>query len=136
MAAAPVYAATPRSSSIKITAADTALDNPSTNVFTVLTPGASGTRIDRIIYNLNGVLANASTANVLRLWINDGTRNNLYKWVNLAATTPSTSAGGLSQEIATPNLVLPATHSLRVTLHTYNASGYDAATVTALGADI
>jgi hypothetical protein len=136
MAAAPVYAATPRSSSIKITAADTALDNPSTNVFTVLTPGASGTRIDRIIYNLNGVLANASTANVLRLWINDGTRNNLYKWVNLATATPSTSAGGLTHEIATPNLVLPATHSLRVTLHVYNASAYDAATVTALGADI
>ena len=79
---------------------------------------------------------NASTANVLRLWINDGTRNNLYKWVNLTATTPSTSAGGLNHEIGTPNLVLPATHSLRVTLHTYNASGYDAATVTALGADI
>ena len=133
MASAPVYAATPRSSSVKITAADTALDNPLTNVFTVLTPGASGTRIDRIIYNLNGILG-VSTINVLRLWINDGSRNNLYKWVNLAVATPSASAGGFSVEIATPNLVLPATHSLRVTLHTCVAA--DFATVTALGADI
>ena len=135
MATSPTYAATPRAASVKPTAADLASDNPSTNVFTVLTAGASGTRIDRVIIMLNGTIASPSTANVLRLWINDGTRNNLYKSVAFATSTPSATAVGASTEIATPNLVLPSTHSLRVTVHT-RATAVDDYTVTALGADL
>jgi hypothetical protein len=135
MATSPAFATTPRIGLAKIIEADTAIDNPSTNVYTVLTAGSSGTRVDRILLRHNGDTAAPSVASVLRLWIHDGTSNRLYKSFALVASTPTNTAAGYETEIGTPNLVLPTTYSLRATM-SINTAVKDYYTVTALGADL
>lgn len=116
MAIQAQYAATPRFGSALLTTADTSLTAPTT-VGTVLTAGASGTRIDKI--EVQGVAT--TVASLINLFIHDGTNFILWTQVPLQANTVSNtvpaSTVALSSDVNADilPLVLPTGHSLRAT---------------------
>jgi hypothetical protein len=125
MATTPNFAATPRCSAVSISSADTSRTAP-TSVGTLFTAGASGSRIDEVDITAAGT----STANVVRLFIYDGSTYFLLQEVAITATTPSASISSFSTAITFNSLVLPSGSSLRVT--TNNAETYH---VIAFGGD-
>lgn len=142
MATTPGYATIPRLGAAKLILADTALDNPTTNPYTVLQGVDAGTRIDRVIIIRSPSTASANAAaTVVRLWFNDGTRNNLYKDQAFALQAIPAAAGAnqvlmTRYEIATPNLVLPsAACSLKATTSIRGAA-QDDIVVIAVGSDL
>ena len=137
MASAPTFAATPVIGMVKVNAADTAKDDPSTNVFTVITGGSSGTRVDRVDIQLIGTTGAASSANVIRLFLDNSTNKRLFREQAITASTPSGSAVGNAYTISFTNgLLLPsATWSLKATMHT-RAGAQDDHMVIAYGGDL
>jgi hypothetical protein len=125
MATSPNFAATPRVGAVLISTADTSRTSP-TNVGTVLTAGSSGSRIDEI----NVVAMGTTTANVVRLFLFDGTNYFLLQEVLIAALTPSVTAPVVTYTSTYSNLMLPNGWSLRAT--TNNAESYE---VLAFGGD-
>jgi len=125
MATNPNFAATPRCSSVSISTADTSRTAP-TNVGTLLTAGASGSRVDEI----DIAAAGTSTANVVRIFIFNGTTYFLLQEVLITAITPSATVAAFSTAITFNSLVIPSGSSIRVT--TNNAETYH---VTAFGGD-
>ena len=110
------YASVPRIGSATLTTADTSLTAPTT-VGTVLTAGASGTRIDYI--DIQGVAT--TSAGLVNLFIFDGTNYILWTQVPVIAVTSSTTAPAF-QSTLTSNvnanlmpLILPTGYSLRAT---------------------
>jgi len=125
MATTPNFASTPRCSSVSISTADTSRTAP-TNVGTLFTAGSNGSRIDEI----NITAAGASTANVVRIFIYNGTTYFLLQEILITAITPSASVASFSTAITFNSLVIPSGSSVRVT--TNNADTYH---VTAFGGD-
>lgn len=132
MATSAQYAATPRVGSATLTTADTSLTAPTT-VGSILTAGASGTRIDYI--EVIGVAT--TTACIVNLFIYDGTNYILWQQVPViaitSATTTPTFVANLSSN-ANANvmpLTLPTGYSLRATV-TITQTGVR---VTAYGGD-
>lgn len=125
MATTPNFASTPRCSSVAISTADTSRTAP-TNVGTLFTAGASGSRIDEI----DIVAAGTSTANVVRIFIYNGSTYFLLQEILISAITPSASTVAFSTAITFNSLVIPSGSSVRVT--TNNAEAYH---VTAFGGD-
>lgn len=132
MATSAQYAATPKVGSATLTTADTSLTAPTT-VGTILTAGASGTRIDYI--EVIGVAT--TTACIVNLFIYDGTNYILWQQVPVvpitSSTTTPTFAAYLSSN-ANANvmpLTLPTGYSLRATV-TVTQTGVR---VTAYGGD-
>jgi hypothetical protein len=117
MATSPNFAATPKVGAVGISSAETSRTAP-TNVGTVFTAGASGSRIDEI----NVVATGTTTANVVRLFLFDGTTYFLLQEVLIAALTPSVTAPIVTYTSTYSNLMLPNTWSLRAT--TNNAEAY------------
>ena len=132
MATSAQYAATPRVGSAILTTADTSLTAPTT-VGSILTAGASGTRIDYI--EVIGVAT--TTACIVNLFIYDGTNYILWQQVPViaitsAATTPTFVANLSSNANANVMpLTLPTGYSLRATV-TVTQTGVR---VTAYGGD-
>ena len=132
MATSAQYAATPRVGSATLTTADTSLTAPTT-VGSILTAGASGTRIDYI-----EVIGVATTTDcIVNLFIYDGTNYILWQQVPViaitSATTTPTFVANLSSN-ANANvmpLTLPTGYSLRATV-TITQTGVR---VTAYGGD-
>ena len=112
MAAAPAFAATPRCSAVSIGTADTSRTAP-TNVGTVLTAGASGSRIDEVTITAAGT----STSNVVRLFIYTGSVYYLLKEVLTTAITPGASQDSFNTTLTFNSLVIPSGYSLRATTH-------------------
>ena len=116
MATSAQYASTPKIGSALLTTADTSLTAPST-VGTVLTAGASGSRVDYI--DVQGVAT--TVASIVNLFIYDGTNYFLYTQIPVQAITSSTTALAFSTSISSnshPNVLpinLPTGHSLRAT---------------------
>lgn len=117
MATSAQYAATPRIGSATLTTADTSLTAPST-VGTVLTAGASGTRIDYI--DIQGVAT--TTASLVNLFIYDGATYILWAQVPVVAVTSSTTAPAFAATLSSNvnanlmPLILPTGYSLRATV--------------------
>lgn len=117
MATTAQYAATPRVGSATLTTADTSLTAPTT-VGTVLTAGASGTRIDYI--EVQGVAT--TTACLVNLFIYDGTNYILWQQVPVIAITSSTTVPAFSSVLSSNGnanvmpLTLPTGYSLRATV--------------------
>lgn len=116
MATSAQYAATPKVGSALLTTADTSLTAPTT-VGTVLTAGASGTRIDYI-----DIQAVATTvASNINLFIYDGTTYILWAQVNVIAVTSSTTSPAFQATLSSNGnsnlmpLTLPTGYSLRAT---------------------
>jgi hypothetical protein len=110
------YAATPKVGSATLTTADTSLTAPTT-VGTIVSAGASGTRIDYI-----EVIGVATTvASLVNLFIYDGTNYILWQQVPVIAITSSTTVPAFVANLSSNSnsnvmpLTLPTGYSLRAT---------------------
>lgn len=116
MATTAQYAATPKIGSANLTTADTSLTAPTT-VSTILTAGASGTRIDYI--EIQGVAT--TVAGLINLFIYDGTNYILWNQVPVIAVTSSTTAPAFQATLSSNvnsnlmPLIIPTGYSLRAT---------------------
>jgi hypothetical protein len=116
MAASAQYASTPKVGSALLTTDDSSLTAPST-VGTVITAGASGTRIDYI--NIQAVATTSS--GIINLFIYDGTNYFLWTQVPVVAVTSSTTAIAYQAALSSNGnsnimpLTLPTGYSLRAT---------------------
>ena len=114
MAATAQYSATPKFGSATLTTADTSLTAPTT-VSTVVTAGASGTRIDYI--DVQGVAT--TVASLINLFVYDGTNYILWQQVPVIAVTSSTTVPAFTVPLSSNNnsnimpLILPTGYSLR-----------------------
>ena len=115
MASAPVFAATPVCWSGLVPAtADTSMVTP-TNVTTLGTAGASGTKIEEIVCQGVGTTA----AGVVNIFLYDGSTYHLYDFFIVPAYTASTTVGAWRASRQYQNLILPAnTWTLRCTVTT------------------
>jgi hypothetical protein len=129
VAVSPNFAATPRHAVGQVSAANTARDGTGT-IVTVLTAGASGSRVDQIRIQAAGT----TTAGVVRLFIHDGSNARLFREVMVTAITPSASVEAWSAAIDLSSaglaLILPTGYSLRAS--TNNAETFN---VFVIGAD-
>lgn len=131
MANNPAFATTPRIGAAAIGTADTSYTAP-TNVATVITGVAAGTRIAEVVVQMT---ATVSSATMVRLFLYDSSGAGtyyLYDEVAIPAATGSQSVKQTRVSNVYSNLILPSnTWSLRATVHTSNSG-----IVTALGADL
>ena len=128
MAASPTFASTPRIGAVALASADTSYTTPS-NVATVITGAAAGTRIDQVVVQMT---ATVSSSTIVRLFLYDGTTYFLFDEVTIAAATGSQSVAQTRVVRRYDALVLPSSSwSLRATVHTSNAGN-----VQAFGADL
>lgn len=92
------FAATPRASSARASAASANPDGSSGGLVAVFTGGASGSRVDSIQFKANGATYAAATTvvSVIRLYVSPdgGTTKYLIKEIAVPVTTPSVSAVG------------------------------------------
>lgn len=114
MATSAQYASTPVFGSANLTTADTSLTAPTT-VSTILTAGASGTRIDYI--DVQGVAT--TVAGLINLFVFDGTNYILWQQVPVQAVTSSTTVPAFASALSSNGnanimpLNLPTGYSLR-----------------------
>ena len=114
MSTSAQYASTPKFGSATLTTADTSLTAPTT-VGTIVTAGASGTRIDYI--DIQGVAT--TVAGLINLFVYDGTTYVLWQQVPVIAITSSTTAPAFTAYLSSNSnsnimpLTLPTGHSLR-----------------------
>lgn len=116
MASSPAYAATPASGAASISTANTGRDGTGT-IGTVLTAGASGSRIDDISICATGT----TTAGMVRLFIHNGTTAFLWREIPVTAATPSGTVQAFSYYLSNQNLILPTGYSLRASTHNAEA---------------
>lgn len=127
MATSPAFATTPRIGAVSIATADSSYTAP-TNVGTVLTGVAAGTRISEVVVKC----AATSAAAIVRLFLYDGTTYWLFDEVTITAATGSSTVQQTRASVVYNNLILPsASWSLRATTSVSQATH-----VTALGADL
>ena len=116
MSTSAQYASTPKVGSALLTTADTSLTAPTT-VGTVVTAGASGTRIDYI--EVQGVATTVSS--LVNLFIFDGTTYILWQQVPVIAVTANGTAPAFAAYLSSNSnsnvmpLTLPTGYSLRAT---------------------
>ena len=114
MSTSAQYASTPKFGSATLTTADTSLTAPTT-VGTIVTAGASGTRIDYI--DIQGVAT--TVAGLINLFVYDGTNYILWNQVPVIAITSSTTSPAFTAYLSSNSnanimpLTLPTGYSLR-----------------------
>lgn len=114
MSTSAQYASTPKFGSATLTTADTSLTAPTT-VGTIVTAGASGTRIDYI--DIQGVAT--TVAGLINLFVFDGTNYILWNQVPVQVVTSSTTVPAFTAVLSSNNnsnimpLTLPTGYSLR-----------------------
>lgn len=114
MATRPAFASTPRQGQASIATAEASLTAP-TNVGTVFTAGANGSRVER----LRAVGAATTSAGLVNVFLHDGSVYRLIRSIVVGAVTPSATvaawgsdgSGMISFE---GGLLLPSGWSLRV----------------------
>lgn len=110
------YASTPKFGSATLSTADTSLTAPTT-VGTIVTAGASGTRIDYI--DIQGVAT--TVAGLINLFVYDGTTYVLWQQVPVQVVTSSTTVPAFTAALSSNGnsnimpLTLPTGYSLRAT---------------------
>jgi hypothetical protein len=116
MSTSAQYASTPKFGSANLTTADTSLTAPTT-VGTIVTAGASGTRIDYI--DVQGVAT--TVAGLVNLFVFDGTNYILWQQVPVQVVTSSTTVPAFVSVLSSNSnsnimpLTLPTGYSLRAT---------------------
>jgi hypothetical protein len=127
MATSPVFAVTPRIGNVSIDTAEASYTAP-TNVGTLITGAATGTRISEIVVKM----AATSAAAIVRIFLYDGSTYWHFDEVTVAAATGSATVQQTRVSTTYNNLILPnASWSVRVTTSVAQATH-----VTALGADL
>ena len=130
MAASPSFASTPRVGSAAAST-NTARDGTGTAPATVLTAGASGTKITEVVVKSTGQPADS----VLCLWLHDGSSLTLWDEIDLGAPAAgSNTVAAYRTSVRYDNLVIPASWSLRATVTVAASSG--SVVVIALGGDL
>jgi hypothetical protein len=120
----PIFSETPRVSSVRVSAAQTASDGTGTvgtNVFLAFTPGIDGSYLQRVRFSLSeSTMSTASAAATLRVSIattNTGTLTTantfLYQEINAAAQTPTTTASSYPIDIPL-NFAIPSNQYVMV----------------------
>ena len=118
MATDPNFAGTPLAGNAQISTANTNRDGTGT-LGTVVTAGASGSRIEEVVIEATGT----TTAGIVRLFLNDGTNTRLWREVAVTAATPSGTVLAFTASVRNdtrpdlPLLVLPTGWSLRASTH-------------------
>ena len=111
MSTTPNYASAPRYGAAAIASAETSRTAP-TQVGTVLTAGASGSRLDLVRVNATAT----TTQGTVRLFVHDGTNYRLIRELQVYPVTPSATQPAFAIDLTFDGgLVLPAGHSLRAT---------------------
>lgn len=116
MAATAQYSATPKFGSATLSTADTSLTAPTT-VGTIVSAGASGTRIDYI--DIQGVAT--TVAGLINLFVYDGTNYILWQQVPVQVVTSSTTVPAFAAYLSSNSnanimpLTLPTGYSLCAT---------------------
>lgn len=127
MASSPAFATTPRIGAVSVATADSSYTAP-TNVGTLITGVAAGTRISEIVVKC----AATSAAAIVRIFLYDGTTYWLFDEVTVAAATGSSTVQQTRVSTVYNNLILPSTSwSVRVTTSVSQTTH-----VTAFGADL
>ena len=114
MATQAQYASTPNTGIGQISTANTNRDGTGT-IGTVLTAGASGSRIDAIDIKATGT----TTAGMIRLFVHNGTTAYLLTEVPVLAITPSSTTPSWEAQLNTNSMsqvlpiILPTGYSLR-----------------------
>lgn len=111
MASSPAYAATPNNGAALLTSLESSYTAPTTTQ-TLLTAGASGTRLNRIV--AKGVAT--TVAGKVLLFLYDGTTYHLFDELDITAVTLSTTVDAFRIERAYQDLVLKTGWSLRAAL--------------------
>ena len=127
MAAAPVFAVTPRLSSVAVATANTNRDGTGTLV-SLITGVAAGTRINEIAVQATVT----TTAGMVRIYLYDGTNYRLWDEVAIPVATVSASVKGIRVATTYNNLILPSA-SWQLFASTHNGEAF---TVTTMGADL
>ena len=70
----------------------------------------NGTKIDAITVTAKGT----TVANILDIWVYNGTTSFLYAEVSISAVTPSTTVQAFTTTVPFNNLVLPPTYQLYI----------------------
>ncbi len=133
MASSPNFAATPKLGIAAVSTANTNRDGTGT-LSTILTAGASGSRVDGIVIQATAT----TTAGMVRLFLHDGTTARLYDEVPVLAVTPGASTPAWSATLGNNAplssgrypLMLPSGFSLRASTH--NAEAFS---IHAIGGD-
>lgn len=112
MSAQAQYASTPRTAVGQATAANTGRDGTGA-IATIITAGASGSRIDDI--TITAVAT--TTAGMVRLFLHDGTNARLVKEIPVSAITPSGTVAAFTSSLFNQNLILATGWSLRASTH-------------------
>lgn len=110
-----VYPLTPNVGAARISAANTARDGSGSNISTVYTAGANGDIVYRItVTDSDATASSTSVAQVIRIWIHDGTNFRLYQEMLMPSTAGTTSAktGTISYTIP-GGLYLNAAYTIR-----------------------
>jgi hypothetical protein len=127
MATSPQFAVTPRIEAVSIATAEASYTAP-TNVGTLITGAATGTRIAEIVVKM----AATSAAAIVRIFLYDGTTYWHFDEITVAAATGSATVQQTRVSTSYNNLILPnSSWSVRVTTSVSQTTH-----VTALGADL
>lgn len=106
----PIFPASVALGMVQISTANPNRDGSGT-LGTLVTGGANGTRIDRIVMKA----AVTTTAGMIRIFIYDGTNTRLVREVTVEAITPSATVAAWEEDLLTPDLYLPsASYQIRV----------------------
>jgi hypothetical protein len=127
MAASPAFAVTPIVGMAQVSVANTNRDGTTGTYVTLLTAGASGTRVAEIV--TQGAVT--TTAGMVRLFLTDGTTTRMFDEISIGAATVSATVKGNRVSTTYNNLVIPSGWSIRASTH--NA---EAINVWALGANL
>ena len=120
----PIFSVTPRVSSVRVSAAQTASDGTGTvgtNMYLAFTPGIDGSYLQRVRFSLSeSTMSTASAAATLRVSIattNTGTLTTancfLYQEINAAVQTPTTTASSYPIDIPL-NFAIPSNQYVMV----------------------
>lgn len=113
MAADPAFASIPRAASALLGAAETNLQVPTTTS-TVLTAGASGTKIEEIVVQAAGAGTTTTTvAGNVYIFLHDGTTYHLFDIVPVTAVSGTTTVAAFRASNRYVNLWIPTAWSIR-----------------------
>lgn len=114
MATTPAYAATVNNGAALLGTAETDLQSPA-QTSTILTAGASGTKIEEIDVQASksGSLIATTVAGLVYLFLYDGSNYRLFDTIAVTATTASTTVAPFRLSKVYNNLVLKSGWSLR-----------------------
>jgi hypothetical protein len=141
--ATPIFAQTPYAKSLTL-AAQTACSTraptataslAAANIIAFVPASTNGMRIDTIQVNACGTgIGTANAANLVGIWMWDGTTAFLIQEISVTAVTPSATAAAFTATFSFPTpLSLPAAFALYASVAVTTTAGGTALQVTALG---